>query len=240
MVNSKLPIVAFVPCRRGSERVKHKNIRTFAGIENGLISIKIEQLIQCPEIDSIVVSTDDPIVSEICHAVAAKQTKPIKICDRPAYLASSTTSTDELIEYVPEIIDRGIVLWTHVTSPFVDADVYSQAIQVYREKTRSEHRDSLMSVTKIQKFLWNQSGPINYDRLQEKWPRTQTLPVLYEINSAIFLSPIETYINLKDRVGKNVHLFELTALQAMDIDWEEDFRLAEECWHHEQQKYQWV
>ena len=46
-------VIAFLPCRKGSERVKEKNTRSFAGIEGGLTKIKLDQLIACPEIDEI-------------------------------------------------------------------------------------------------------------------------------------------------------------------------------------------
>ena len=232
MTDNRPPIIAFLPCRRGSERVKEKNTRTFAGIIGGLTQIKMQQLLNCSEIDSIIVSTDDSKVAEICKTLASEQTKNVVILERPAHLAASSTSTDELIQYIPEVIPEGIVLWTHVTSPFVDSSVYAKAIQIYSEKTEQNLYDSLMTVTKVQKFIWNNEGPINYNRTEEKWPRTQTLPALYEVNSAIFIAPIHTYIQQQDRIGKKVYLFELTPSEAMDIDWEEDFKLAEECWRH--------
>ncbi len=232
MPYSNLPIIAFLPCRRGSERVKQKNTRPFANIEGGLTKIKMEQLLNCPEIDSIVVSTDDPEVAETCQQLASDRTKSVKILERPAHLATSTASTDDVVKYIPEIISDGVILWTHVTSPFVDSNSYTNAIRAFREKS-SDGYDSLMSVTRVQKFLWNENGPINYDRQKEKWPRTQTLPIIYEVNSAIFLAPIEIYIQQQDRVGKKVIPFELSASQAMDIDWEEDFKLAQELWKHD-------
>ncbi len=232
MPYSNLPIIAFLPCRRGSERVKHKNTRTFASIEGGLTKIKMEQLLNCPEIDSIIVSTDDPEVAETCQRLASNHTKSVNILERPAHLATSTASTDDVVKYIPEIISDGVILWTHVTSPFVDSNAYTNAIRAFREKS-SDGYDSLMSVTRVQKFLWDENGPINYDREKEKWPRTQTLPVIYEVNSAIFLAPIEIYIQQQDRVGKKVVPFELSASQAMDIDWEEDFKLAQELWQHD-------
>ena len=230
MIKSKIPIIAFLPCRRGSERVKDKNTRPFAGTQGGLTHIKIQQLFQCPEIDAIVVSTDDSYVAEICEKTAREYTKDFKVIERPPHLATSSTSTDDLIKYVPEIISEGVVLWTHVTSPFVDSAIYSDAIITYKNKIIFDAYDSIMSVTKIQKFIWNQNGAVNYNRVQEKWPRTQTLSSLYEVNSAIFMAPIETYLCKQDRIGSKVYLFELSTSQAMDIDWEEDFKLAEHSW----------
>ena len=52
-------IAFFLPTRKGSERVKNKNTRPFAGIEGGLIENKIRQLLCCEKIDEIILSTND-------------------------------------------------------------------------------------------------------------------------------------------------------------------------------------
>ena len=109
-------VIAFLPCRQGSQRVKNKNIKSFAGVEDGLIYIKLSQLLDVESIEQIVVSTNDLEVKRIARSFS--NTKII-IDDRPEELASSSTSTDDLINYVPSIIASGTVLWTHVTSPFI-------------------------------------------------------------------------------------------------------------------------
>lgn len=50
-------VTFFLPTRKGSERVKNKNTRTFAGIEGGHLKIKIGQLLQVERVSSIVIST---------------------------------------------------------------------------------------------------------------------------------------------------------------------------------------
>jgi len=79
----------------------------------------------------------------------------------------------------------------------------------------------------IQGYIWNNNGPVTYDRKIEKWPRTQTIDPLFEINSAAFLNSKENYILFKDRIGKNPFLFKTNELVGFDIDWPEDFVLAE-------------
>ena len=226
-------VVAFLPCRAGSERVKAKNTRTFAGIEGGLTSIKLRQLVSCPEIDEIVVSTDDPIVMELARQAAGNIKKPIRIVQRPPELARSDASTDDLIVHVSEIIQQGVVLWTHVTSPFADERTYGDAIDVFRDSLRKGRFDSLMSVNRIQTFLWSEDGPVNYDRDKEKWPRSQTLPIWYEANSAIFIAPLEIYHSERDRIGRSPNLYELSFPESTDIDTEEDFAFAEWIWRYE-------
>ncbi|WPU65820.1 acylneuraminate cytidylyltransferase family protein [Peredibacter starrii] len=219
-------ITVFLPCRSGSERVKNKNIRTFAGVEGGLTRIKIEQLLKISQIQRIVLSTNDEEVMKIAESFNDRK---IQIDRRPQHLALSSTSTDELIDYVGKIITEGDILWTHVTSPFVSAETYSRAIKKYYEVT-NEGYDSLMSVSKIQTFLWSSEGAFNYDPLIEKWPRTQTLRPLYEVNSAFFMANHLTYISLKNRIGQKPYLLETSKIENIDIDWEEDFQFAEQVW----------
>jgi len=52
-------ISCFLPCRKGSERVPRKNTKPFASFHNGLIQIKLKQLLACKLIDNIFVSSDD-------------------------------------------------------------------------------------------------------------------------------------------------------------------------------------
>ncbi|MEH6991080.1 acylneuraminate cytidylyltransferase family protein [Cytobacillus firmus] len=224
-------IIAFVPCRKGSQRVKQKNIKRFADIEGGLTRIKMQQLLECDRIDRIVISTDDEEVIKICEKVLSGTSKSYEIDRRPKELATSETSTDDLIKYVGDLIPEGNILWTHVTSPFINADIYADAITVYQQSKQEKRADSLLTVTKHQKFYWNSdSNPINYDRSIEKWPRTQTMDPIYELNSGIFLCDASIYRNLKDRVGKKPVMYELKERHALDVDWEEDFELAEILW----------
>lgn len=219
-----MKISVFLPCRAGSERVPHKNTRTFAGIEGGLLKIKLQQLVACNAIDSIVLSTNDEEVIQLAETVSSDK---IRIDRRPEHLATSSTSTDDLVKYVPTIITEGAVLWTHVTSPFIDGKIYEEAIDAYKNALSKGDHDSLMSVTALRTFIWNKEGAVNYDRNKEKWPRTQTIEPLYEINSGIFLADIDIYKNLEDRIGKKPFLFENNDIDSFDIDWEEDFFIAE-------------
>ena len=106
--------------------------------------------------------------------------------------------------------------------------MYQNMIQSYFNNLGSH--DSLMSVTKIQKFIWSSGEPLNYDKSKEKWPRTQTLAPIFEINSGVFLADIGIYKEFKDRVGSNPYLYKLDDKEAFDIDWEGDFDIAEILW----------
>ena len=220
-------VTVFLPCRAGSQRVPKKNTKDFAGVNGGLLVIKLTTLVKVESISKIVVSTNDQEVIDIAKSF---NNSKIIIDKRPDYLASSETSTDDVINYVPTIISEEHILWTHVTSPFISAHTMEEGIQLYLQ---DNGYDSLMTVNKIQTFLWNESGAINYDRDVEKWPRTQTLPSLYEINSGFFISSRSNYLELQDRIGKKPYLFVTKGFESVDIDWPDDFILAEMIYRHQ-------
>ena len=208
-------ITVFLPCRAGSVRIPDKNTKPFANIEGGLLEIKIKQLLKIKSVDKIILSTNDLKVIEIAENISSK----IIIDNRPEELALSSTSTDDLIKYIPNIIRKGHVLWTHTTSPFLTNEIYEDAISIYFKNLKLNLNDSLMTVNKIQTFLWDQEGSFNYDRNIEKWPRTQTIKKLYEVNSGIFINSVDNYMRYEDRIGRNPFLMDVEGFSSFDIDW---------------------
>lgn len=218
-----MTVTCFLPCRKGSERVPRKNIRPIAGRPYGLLQIKLEQLLTASRIDRIILSTNDEEIIDFARSLDAPK---LDILLRADALASSSTSTDELIQYAGSQVDEGHVLWTHVTSPFLSGALYDAIIRTYFEQI-DNGCDSLMSVNELRGFVWDGAGPINYDRNIEKWPRTQTLEPLYEINSGVFLAPVSVYHQKADRIGERPYKYVVDKIQGFDIDWEEDFLIAE-------------
>ena len=218
-----MAVFAFLPCRKGSERVPKKNIKPFNKFENGLVELKLKQLLGCAAIDKVILSTND---NEILDYAATIKNERLVIHKRDDALCSSSTSTDELVAHALSLVPEGHILWTHVTSPFINSAQYELIIKDYFEKLETGF-DSLMTTSLIHGFLWNNNGPINYDRSKEKWPRTQTIEPIYEINSAVFLNSAANYLTLNDRIGNNPYLYAMDKIIAHDIDWPEDFVIAE-------------
>ena len=217
-------IAFFLPTRKGSERVKNKNTRPFADIEGGLVENKIKQLLSTTHIDEILFSSND----EMCIALAEKYTSDsrLRIIPRPNELCLSTTNLQDLICYVPTITNADHILWGHVTTPLVEAKVYDTAIEQYLSKIIKGY-DSLVSVKELKNFLLNQEGKLVNNTTNIPWPRTQDLEPLYEINHAIFLAKRSVYTEQKNRIGQKTLLYIMDEIHSKDIDWEEDFKIAE-------------
>ena len=212
----------FLPCRRGSERIPNKNIKKFSNYDKGLIEIKLKQLLGSKTIGKIYLSTDDQRVIRYAKSLSRDE---IVICERTPELCTSKTSTDDLVNHVIDIVKEEHIIWTHVTAPFVTSDLYDRIVRKYFAMIDCGY-DSLLTGTPIQSYLWTSNGPINYDRTVEKWPRTQTLSEVYDINSACFISSFQNYIKHEDRIGIKPFIYHLNKVTGLDIDWPEDYELA--------------
>lgn len=221
MANNK--IAFYLPTRKGSERVKNKNTRNFAGIEGGLVENKLNQLLATKFIDEIIFSSND----DTCITVAEKyKDNRLKIIERPTELCLSSTNLQDLICYVPTITDADHILWGHVTTPLCGADQYDASIKLYLEKL-DEGYDSLVGVTELKNFLLNKEGKLINNTTDIPWPRTQDLEALYLINHTMFLARREVYIEQKNRIGQKPLLHVMDEIHSFDIDWPDDFIIAE-------------
>lgn len=217
-------IAFFLPTRKGSERVKNKNTRPFAGMNGGLIENKIKQLLGTKLIDEIILSTNDEKCMEVVQKYASD--KRLRIIPRPDELCLSSTNLQDLICYVPTITDANHILWGHVTTPLAGAEEYDEGIELYLSKL-NEGYDSLVGVTELKNFLLNKKGKLVNNTTDIPWPRTQDLEPLYEINHTMFLAKREVYTELKNRLGNKVLLHVMDEIHSKDIDWEDDFTIAE-------------
>ncbi|HDZ5087803.1 TPA: acylneuraminate cytidylyltransferase family protein [Campylobacter jejuni] len=218
-----MKINVFLPCRKGSERVPRKNIKPFGKFQFGLLENKLNQFLKIDLIDNIFISSDD---NEVLDYAGNLKDDRIILHKRDKNLSSSKTQTDELIIHACELIQEGEILWTHVTSPFFNEVEYSRIIKTYKDCLKNGY-DSIMSVTKFQGFFCDQYGKFNYNREKIKWPQTQSIEPLFEINSAVFMANVDIYKTYKDRIGQKPYLYVIDKINGFDIDWDEDFKIAE-------------
>lgn len=218
-------IAFFLPTRKGSERVKNKNTKPFAGIEGGLMENKIKQLVKTKLLDEIILSTNDETCMAIAEKYAAKDHR-VRIIPRPEELCLSTTNLQDLICYVPTVTDAEHILWGHVTTPLAGADQYDAGIQLYLDNLKNGY-DSLVGVTELKNFLLNKDGKLVNNTTDIPWPRTQDLEPLYPINHTMFLAKREVYVEQKNRIGQKPLLHVMDEIHSFDIDWPDDFTIAE-------------
>jgi len=85
----------------------------------------------------------------------------------------------------------------------------------------------LISGRQYHEFLLDKKlGGLVNNPTQFSWPRTQDLEDWFEINNGIFIASREDYLK-GNRTGKNPFLMEFDKISSLDIDDEDDFKIAE-------------
>lgn len=211
-------LIALVPMRHVSERVEGKNYRELAG--RPLYAHILETLVGCDEIAGIVVDTD----SELIQEGVAERFPSVQIIERPAQLRDPTIAMNEVLIHDVSQVPARFYLQTHSTNPLLRSQTISTAIGTFLE-SYPQH-DSLFSVTRFQSRLWNQdASPVNHN--PEVLLRTQDLPPLYEENSCLYLFERESFLARANRIGEKPVMFEVDSSEALDIDEEQDFAMAD-------------
>ncbi|MCD6576503.1 MAG: acylneuraminate cytidylyltransferase family protein [Anaerolineaceae bacterium] len=211
-------IVALVPMRHHSQRVPQKNYRDMAG--KPLFYYILNTLEACPEISAIAVDTDSEVIMEGLKADFPQ----VKIIERPAVLRADDIPMNDILLYDTSQVPADLYLQTHSTNPLLKPATISDAIKSFREQ--HEKYDSLFSATRLQTRLWDKyTKPINHD--PDILLQTQDLPPVFEENSCIYLFTAEKLRERKNRIGEKPMMYEINADEAMDIDEERDFMIAE-------------
>ena len=217
-MNLRPRVVAIVPMRHDSERVPGKNYRELGG--RPLFHHIITTLIANPRVAETVIDTDSRTIAE-----DAREAFPsVTIVDRPRHLRGGMVSMNDVLPNDVKRIQADVYIQTHSTNPFLRTESVTRAIDAFL--SADPPADSLFSVTRLQSRLWNPDGtPLNHD--PRILVRTQDLPPVYEENSCLYVftrAGLETH---GSRIGRYPLLFELAGDEALDIDEETDFQLAQ-------------
>lgn len=208
---------AIVPMRHNSERVPGKNYRPLGGIP--LYHHVVRTLNAVDEIDNIVIDTDSDFIMDDCAA----NFPSVRVLERPEHLRDGTIAMNDVLLNTLELIDADVVLQTHSTNPFLRADTVSAALRLFSGS--GPELDSIFSVTRLQARLWDaETRPVNHD--PSLLLRTQDLAPVFIENSCFFIFTPELLRKMGNRIGAHPYMFEMSALESVDIDTEEDFALA--------------
>ncbi len=211
-------IVALVPMRHHSQRVPGKNYRPLAG--KPLYQYIIETLLAVPQVSEILVDTDSPPVMEGLRT----HYPAVRVVERPAHLRADDVPMNEILAYDMGLTEADFYLQTHSTNPLLRAETVTRAIEIFLSEYPA--RDSLFGVTRWQTRLYDQLGrAINHN--PAILLQTQDLPPVYEENSCLYLFTRENLLARRNRIGERPLMFEIPRLEAVDIDEEADFLLAE-------------
>lgn len=190
-----------------------------------LVAHSVEHAKQSSHVQRVFVSTDDHEIGSVSSDHGAE------VIWRAAELATDTASSESVLRHALEYLKQTegwnpeIVVFLQCTSPIRRINDVDCAI----EKMLQEGADSLFSGCKNDKFVWRKSKDsvhsLNYD--YQSRPREQDFPQEYRENGSIYVFKPWVLVDLDNRLGGKITVYEMDYWSSFQIDSTEDLDLCE-------------
>jgi N-acylneuraminate cytidylyltransferase/CMP-N,N'-diacetyllegionaminic acid synthase len=221
-------ILAVIPAKIGSTRLKQKNIRKLNG--KPLINYPIEMAVESNLFDEIMVSTDSEKIAAIAREAGASV--PFM---RPDFLGRDPYGVEDVCLHVLDeyekmewFFEKLIILLA--TSPFCSVEDLICANKIY-DKNNSNY---LMSVTKFDHNPYaalkcsKERGDIMVPCFENDIAKKlHELPQTSRANGAICILDVKSFRETKTYYGTPLYTYEMPWNRGIDIDTEVDFKFAE-------------
>lgn len=210
-----MKIACFIPIKENSERVKGKNFRKLG--EKKLYEYIIENAIEANIFDDIYIDTNSKEIKE--YALERK----LSVIDREAYLSTNTANGNDLLCFHAKIRpEYDYYFQLFATSPFLKPSTIKECVE---KLIQSEIYDSCFTGKECHGFYWLNHLPINYQPYI--LPRSQDLVPVIEETTGLYGIKKESLIKYNCRIGRSPYIKIVDLFEAIDINNEDDFRLAE-------------
>jgi len=213
-----MKVVAIIPIKEMSKRMKSKNFRSFCG--EPLYRYFMKKLIDSP-FDEIFIDTDSDEISEYATGMGWKVIK------RVPELAADSANGNDLLVYEAGVVDADIYFQLFITAPLLLPQTINEA---YKIMTSKMEYDSLFTATEIYSWFWYNNKPVNYD--PKVLPRSQDATPIIRETTGLYAIRRDALLKNKCRIGENPYMLYVGEMEAMDIDTEQDFRVAEIIFSH--------
>lgn len=207
-------ITAVIPIRKGSVRIKDKNIKPFG--DTTLLEFKINTLKKSKLISEIIVNTD----SDEAIKIAKKHNVGFHV--REEYFASSECSANDYFEYLGKTTDSEYIAYTPVTAPFITLDTINACINMFDFHNPN---DTIITGSLVKDFLFKKNTPLNFTL--DKHPKSQDFNDIFAINFGVCLLSREKLLETRTILGNSPRIYQITDIEGVDIDNPLDFEYAE-------------
>ena len=207
-----MKVIAFMPIKLNSVRLKNKNILEIAG--HPLCWHMANTLLKVTGIDKVYVYCSDKRIMNYLP-------QDVTFLERDSSLNGDLVKGEEIYRAFINTIDADVYVLAHATSPFIKPASIKNSL----DRILYGSYDSAYTAKKIQNFIWFDEKPLNY-RL-DNIPRTQELTPIWVETSAFFMFRKEIFTRFNRRIGFHPYRQEVKGIETIDIDTEEDFKLAE-------------
>ena len=175
----------------------------------------LEKLVSCDFIDEVYLDSES---DEILNYASYLDYKPLK---RDSALASNKTDGHQMFYNEVSQVQADIYIQILCISPFISADTIKRGIDVL---LHNEAFDSVVLMRKEKQYLWKNGQPM-YDKFHI--PNSSTLPDTILESMGLYIVRAETAHKTKMRFGSNVYMLTSDAIETIDVNFPDEFKLAE-------------
>lgn len=210
-----MKIVCFIPIKSNSERVPGKNFRILCGLP--LYQHIIKHAIDANCFDDIYVDTNSEDVKKYCDEVG------IKWIERKEELAKNSANGNDLLNYhFNKFPNYDYYFQLFATAPFLQPISISKAVNTL---VSSVEYDSVFTAISEHSFYWYAGNPINYRPCI--LPRSQDMEPVIEETTGLYGISNKALNRYRCRIGSKPFIYIVNKFEAVDINTEEDLKLAE-------------
>jgi len=210
-----MDIVAVIPVKGNSERVKYKNLRPF--FDTSLFELKLSHLQDVSGFSDKVVSSEDDGVLEIA------QDYGFSVHKRDPSYSTSSVPMSSVYSYIASEVKGENIAWVNVTNPLAEAPIYENAIEQYRGM--GVKHDCLLSVYELKEYVFFKNKPVNFP--PSPWPKSQDLEGTYAMSFIINILKRKKMVQIGSTVGENPCFYICDSIDSMDVDYQDDFDFCE-------------
>ena len=207
-------VFCFIPIKSRSERVVGKNLRLLG--DKPLYQYTLDTVHQTSCFDEVYVDTDSPEVKNYA------ENKGFKIIDRIPELSENTANGNDLINYWASTYDADIYFQIFVTCPFTSVRTIEECVFLL---TNGKKNDSVFTAVKQNGWFWYNGKAVNYD--PKILPRSQDATMPLKETTGVYGIKKDALLRRKCRIGERPYVYYVDDVEAIDIDNEFDFKLAE-------------
>jgi len=208
-----MKVVAFLPAKGTSSRIESKNIKLFDG--KPLFHYTLEKLNECSFIDEVYLDSESEEIFE-----SASEIEHFKMKRDPAY-ANNKTDGHLLFYNEARQVDGDIYIQVLCTSPFINKSTIQKGVEILKNSTEY---DSVVLVRRDKQYQWDKNGP-KYDK--NNIPNSVDLDDTIIETMGLYITNKKVALEDKKRIGERPYLLEADPIEAIDVNYPEDFELAE-------------
>lgn len=218
-------IIAIIPARIGSKRIKKKNIKIF--FKKPIISYPINALKKSKIFDKIIVSSDSELVGKIA------KDHGVDFYKRSKKLSRDTTSTRDVILDVIQRLKKNFINPTFVcciypTTPLITSLDIKKSYQLIKSKKNGYVFSAIKNSYPIQRsFFFNKRDGVKLISKKNYFKRSQDFKKTFHDAGQFYWAHSQTWIKQEIVFNKNSKIYLLPLDKAYDIDTYEDWRLVQ-------------